>query len=319
MTRFQRGYTLTELLIVIATIAVMAAILFPVFSDVSIRNAAKNADKHNTRKISAAILEYAEDNDGKFPRAGYDCRGHNDNLPGDDTIFAPGQQNQCGGDAWQDAIGPYVKKADLFLAPDDKSQVGDGPWGGGTGTSFNTTDGNLSFVINDLLSHAMPSKAGGYADPASVSPQSDGLRVSDVATPSQCLLIAEGHSGWDKASAGDAHPVLTDWTGSTDIQNKWHHEYTVTQNFTPFIASTGYDGSKFIRIGLPFRDHGANVAYTDGHQAFISVEDSNGNPLLCHTLPWTKAMDPQQRNSHLDSCNDPSNPLPAGWTNPNWF
>jgi prepilin-type N-terminal cleavage/methylation domain-containing protein/prepilin-type processing-associated H-X9-DG protein len=313
-TRSQNGYSLIELLIVIATVAVMAAILFPVFTSPNIRDAAKNADKQNTKKIAAAILQYAADNDGKFPRSGYDCLGHDN-----DPSFAPGESNQCGGDTWQDAVGPYVGDKWLFLAPKDFSEPGEGAWGGGTGDDFNATDDNLSFVINDLLAHKMPNNAGGYADPANADFKADGLRVSDVKSPSQCLLISEGHSGWNKVSSPGAQVVVTDWTGSTDLQNKWHHDYSFGFNCSFLITSHSYDGTNMIRIGLPFVDHGGNVAFVDGHQKFIAFENTTGAPILCQTLPWTLSMDPKQRNADRNSCSDPNNPLPAGWTAPNWF
>jgi prepilin-type N-terminal cleavage/methylation domain-containing protein/prepilin-type processing-associated H-X9-DG protein len=318
--RPRSGFSLIELVVVIGIVAMLAAILLPVVTQMRIAEQKRTGDK-NIRKVGLAILSYMRDNDGKFPRSGYDCRNHDDSFPGDFTVFAEGEGNQCGGDGWQDVVGPYVGDPAAFVSTRDKSAVGEGPWGGGTGTSFNTTDGNLSFAINDLLAHRMPTNSGGYADPSQQDPVADGLRLSDVRTPSECVLLAEGHSGWDKAGATDGNPnvVVTDWTGSTDIQNKWHHQYTIDGNCTFQLTSSAYDGSQFIRLGLPFNNNGGNVLFTDGHVRFVPYQNSAGFPVLCSTLPWTTSMDPQQRNADRDSCNDPNNPLPASWTNPNWF
>jgi prepilin-type N-terminal cleavage/methylation domain-containing protein/prepilin-type processing-associated H-X9-DG protein len=317
MRRLQKGFTLFELLLAIGIIAMLAAILLPVFSEV--RNASnRKASDGNMQKIGKGILQYMEDNDDKFPRTGYDCRSHLDSVPGDTAIFGAGEANQCGGDGWQDVIGPYVKDPAAFVTENDKSAVGEGPWGGGAGTTGTNTDGNFSFLMNMTLAHKMPDRRDGYADPSKMNPISDGLRKSDVKTAAECVLITEGHGGWDKASAPDAHPVLTDWTGSTDIQNKWHHENTLL-NDDFFVTSTAYDGMKFVRQGLPFDNKGGNVLFVDGHQKYVRFQTDAGLPQLCKTLPWTKHMDPQQRKANLNSCKDTDNPLPGNWTNPNWF
>ena len=323
MKSLKKGFTLIELLVVIAIIAILAAILFPVFAQV--RNKARaTAGEMNIRQISYGILQYMQDNEEKGPRAGYDCRNQADTTPGDNTLFQVGGGNQCGGDGWQDVIGPYVKSKTIFVSPGDQSEIGEGPWGGGTGTTGTYTDGQFSLLYNDLLAHKMPARttggAVGFAAPDQQDPRSDGLPLSAIADPTQCLLICEGHGGWDKASAVDANNTVTDWTGSTDIQNKWHHEFSVSGNCDFFMSATSYDGMAFVRIGLPFYNGGGNVAFVDGHQAFKLYSSAAGLPAVCKSLPWPATMDPSQRKKDsADSCRDANNPLPGNWTNPNWF
>jgi prepilin-type N-terminal cleavage/methylation domain-containing protein/prepilin-type processing-associated H-X9-DG protein len=320
MKSLKKGFTLIELLVVIAIIAILAAILFPVFAQV--RNKARaTAGELNIRQVSYAVIQYMQDNEEKAPRAGYDCL----NNTTDPTIFAVGEGNQCGGDGWQNVIGPYVKSKTIFISPGDQSQVGEGPWGGGTGNDFNTTDGQFSLLYNDLLAHKMGTKSGstsdpGYADPADQTIPADGLPLAAIKDPTQCLLLCEGHGGWNKVGgAPPAAIVVTDWTGSTDLQNKWHHEYTVSGNCDQFLSAVAYSGESFIRIGLPFYNGGGNVAFIDGHQAFKLYSGANGLPALCKSLPWPQTMDPSQLGANKDSCRDTNNPLPALWTNPNWY
>jgi len=323
MKSVKKGFTLIELLVVIAIIAILAAILFPVFAQV--RNKARaTTGELNIRQISYGIIQYMQDNEEKGPRAGYDCVAHAD-MP---TAFAVNESNQCGGDGWQDVVAPYIKSKSIFVSPGDQSQVGEGPWGGGTGTNFNNTDGQFSLLYNDLLSHKMQTKSGstsdpGYCDNSKQTVASDGIPLSGIKDPTQCLLICEGHGGWDKCS-GKTPPVLvaTDWTGSTDLQNKWHHEFSVSGTFTPFMSATGYAGDAFIRIGLPFYNGGGNVAYVDGHQHFALYSSQSGLPGLCKSLPWNASIDPQQVGVGYpghDGCKDPNNPPGSGWVTPNWF
>jgi prepilin-type N-terminal cleavage/methylation domain-containing protein len=64
----RRAFTLIELLVVIAIIAVLAAILFPVFA--SARGKARQAAcQSNLRQFGLAIQMYTQDNDGIFPYA----------------------------------------------------------------------------------------------------------------------------------------------------------------------------------------------------------------------------------------------------------
>ena len=71
--------------------------------------------------------------------------------------------------------------------------------------------------------------------------------------------------------------------------------------------------------GLPFANHGGNVAFTDGHVEWKRFETNAGYPALCHTLPWTKTMDPEQRGAEKDSCHDVDNPVGQGWSTSNWY
>lgn len=71
MERQRSGFTLVELLVVVAVLAVLAALLFPVFS--SSRSAARDTGcVSNLRQIGLAILAYGQDHDDLFPYA-IDC------------------------------------------------------------------------------------------------------------------------------------------------------------------------------------------------------------------------------------------------------
>jgi prepilin-type N-terminal cleavage/methylation domain-containing protein len=85
-----RAFTLIELLVVIAIIAILAAILFPVFAQA--RAKARQATcQSNLRQIGVAILAYAQDYDETLPIA---------------TYTAPGAASPT---PWMHIVDPYVK------------------------------------------------------------------------------------------------------------------------------------------------------------------------------------------------------------------
>jgi prepilin-type N-terminal cleavage/methylation domain-containing protein len=126
--RKRTGFTLVELLVVIAVIALLAAILFPVFAQA--REKARQAScLSNLKQIGAEMLMYTDDYDGRFPGGGA-------------YLWVPGPQGSwdemptaCCGDVAQGNIAfllmPYVKSVQIFLCPSDPN--GDRLLGGDKG------------------------------------------------------------------------------------------------------------------------------------------------------------------------------------------
>jgi prepilin-type N-terminal cleavage/methylation domain-containing protein/prepilin-type processing-associated H-X9-DG protein len=296
----RRGFTLIELLVVIAIIAILAAILFPVFAQA--RSKARQASgTSNAKQVSLSILMYVQDYDEQFPRAGWECQGS-----ADDPSIPPGMENACGATSWPNVTAPYHKNAGVFTSPGDASHadsIGDAP------------DGRVSLLINDLLSHTMGT-TNGYSDIFNKQTHfSSGLSLAAVNSAADCVLLAEGHCGWDKVGGGNSAAARgPDFTGSANIHNRWHREQTISGAQTFLLAGKSYSDWGQRTTGAPFYNGGGIVAFTDGHVKYTKMTDQNGNPILCSTLKWTKSMDPSQRNADRDGCGDPNN-LPGGVAN----
>lgn len=100
----RRAFTLIELLVVIAIIAVLAAILFPVFAQAR-EKARQTQCTSNLRQIGMAITQYLQDYDEAFP-----CNWYGSLWPS-----AP-RTNRY---KWMDAVYPYIKNEGIFRCPSD--------------------------------------------------------------------------------------------------------------------------------------------------------------------------------------------------------
>jgi prepilin-type N-terminal cleavage/methylation domain-containing protein len=98
-----RAFTLIELLVVIAIIAILAAILFPVFAQAKLA-AKKTAALSETKQVGLGLQIYLNDYDGIYPKADYDFNWSAWPLyPWTSDIV----------------IGPYLKNYDIFNSPAD--------------------------------------------------------------------------------------------------------------------------------------------------------------------------------------------------------
>jgi len=105
----RKAFTLIELLVVIAIIAILAAILFPVFA--AAKQSAKGAAAiSNSKQIALGQMIYTADNDDRFPLDttwGFPNAMLGWNWSNPDEVYAP----------WTWIVLPYMKSANLFEDP----------------------------------------------------------------------------------------------------------------------------------------------------------------------------------------------------------
>lgn len=129
ITRKVSGFTLTELLIVIAIIAIFAAMLFPIFARAR-ENSRRSSCQSDLKQIGFGILQYAQDSDETLPRI---------------YVADPGYRH------WAQIIQPYIKSTQVFDCP-SQDYKWTGVFGGeklsyGMNSYFDPSYGSIGNVI----------------------------------------------------------------------------------------------------------------------------------------------------------------------------
>src|SRR5471030_206482 len=131
------AFTLIELLVVIAIIAILAAILFPVFAQAKAA-AKRTSDISNIKQIGLAFAMYTNDHDDVYPTGG---------------IYDFSNIGQWPESSWATNVQPYIKSASMFYSPFDTIAA-----------SINAS-GNDSF-FGPAISYVPNSLSGGGYDAA---------------------------------------------------------------------------------------------------------------------------------------------------------
>jgi prepilin-type N-terminal cleavage/methylation domain-containing protein/prepilin-type processing-associated H-X9-DG protein len=105
----QKAFTLIELLVVIAIIAILAAILFPVFAQAR-ESARKTSCTSNVKQLTLGLMMYVQDYDENFP-----CETQQNWVK--DPSVAWGPNTWVYNDIYV-RLQPYVKNYQVFFCPD---------------------------------------------------------------------------------------------------------------------------------------------------------------------------------------------------------
>ncbi len=162
----KKAFTLIELLVVIAIIAILAAILFPVFAQAKLA-AKKTADLSNVKQFALGTNIYLSDSDDTMPlQAGKKCGADQANaawnqnsrilVPANwsasaNADFAAGSGGNCNRvngalNAAPNAIQPYLKSMEMYTMPGAPKAAGS------VAALANEKPANVSYVYNGLMS-----------------------------------------------------------------------------------------------------------------------------------------------------------------------
>lgn len=141
----RKAFTLIELLVVIAIIAILAAILFPVFAQAKLA-AKKASSSSNTRQITLAAIMYGADYDDSFPIMTNGPFRSLKNVQ-DNALTLYGEERT---DGWPLLLLSYTKSRQIYISPnrgDQNNPVnGVGPvW---QGPALATNDAGYNAFLN---------------------------------------------------------------------------------------------------------------------------------------------------------------------------
>jgi prepilin-type N-terminal cleavage/methylation domain-containing protein/prepilin-type processing-associated H-X9-DG protein len=171
-------FTLIELLVVIAVIAILAAILFPVFAQARDR-ARMSACLSNMRQIGTSIMMYAQDYDDTLPYLNFHGTG----------VCQKGAHCYV----WKNAIRSYLKSLDVLACPANPygrtvpGQYSDPAKPGGNSDGWEREPEQrmpISYAMNSCATTWYPadSKEGQSSPPP---------RLSQLVRPTETFMIGE--------------------------------------------------------------------------------------------------------------------------------
>jgi prepilin-type N-terminal cleavage/methylation domain-containing protein/prepilin-type processing-associated H-X9-DG protein len=158
----RRAFTLIELLVVIAIIAILAAILFPVFAKAR-EKARTSSCQSNLKQIGVATMQYVQDNDERLPKSnGLAAR-------------------------WASGIDPYLKSTQVLVCPSESG------WARGYGCNVNMMEWDNSRSLPQIVDTAGTSL---FCDAAQCNNSGGAASVSNATSAREFFSYQTGMTDW---------------------------------------------------------------------------------------------------------------------------
>jgi prepilin-type N-terminal cleavage/methylation domain-containing protein/prepilin-type processing-associated H-X9-DG protein len=256
------AFTLIELLVVIAIIAILAAILFPVFASAR-EKARQTACLSNAKQMGMGLTMYTQDYDETFPQ------GTNG------TVYPAG---------WAGQIYPYVKNGGAFKCPDDPTEPRTG--------SYNNVLVPVSYAFNTNLGNGGSTSGTAYtqAQFTSIAKSVFLMEVQGV----QADVTNSGNVPEKGSATSWGIPYYTLNIGNTGMANT-NGSWTNKAGMATGVLRGGNAGMILGTAGAPFGGYlaaegvhngGSNFVLCDGHAKWfkgsqVSAGANNGTANDC--------------------------------------
>lgn len=228
-TRLNKAFTLIELLVVIAIIAILAAILFPVFAQAKTA-AKKTTALSNSKQLALGANIYSADYDDVLP---FDRGGDAGNTYYGET-YVNGAMDPNAPTNWARGIQPYVKNFGIY--------------GDSVAVDQDTTNGWGCFD---------PASVGGrataYCGNKAFNAIASGKSTTSMPEPAGTIILS------DKTQKQKTSQTVPSWNGFPDANCP-----AVIGKPAANRCPTGTDGPT---THLTFSD-GGNFGYADGHAKY---------------------------------------------------
>ena len=301
--RSAQAFTLIELLVVIAIIAILAAILFPVFQSVR-ENARRATCQSNLKQLGTAFILYSNDFDGGLPMP---ITNNFPNLPGSPPTWIIGQIIDASGNplpttapatatgTYRDVGGiyPYIKtrtnggSGNLFGCPDASS---------GNPISYKangTAPPGANYIMNQFLQAGWHSDAmvnGNYGPKFQKS--------TDCGISNGCLYDNVKYPAFaaDQVDSSSQTILLYEGAQEVDVATSAYNG-TVNRYGTPFHPVSGAKAT-----GVKAGDSGSYKTYTNDAVPFEAPVDwHNGRSDFLFMDGHVKAMLPSSTWTAYDT------------------
>ncbi len=246
----EKRLSIVELLVVVAIVALLGAILFPVYAQARVAQKGKKGNEWNLKQIARAVKQYSQDYDDRMPvsiNGPYrDLRNIHDGV-----LTTYGEQRS---DMWPLLLMPYLKDRTTYIDP----QRGDafGIWSGpplatsdagynATANTYRNQDRFPMFAMNFLFLSPMKIPASKLVDATPTDfMQGESHSFQEAEDPNNTVFFGVSERGRIPQSNVDVVGV-EDWQRGfwgIDAPALWDHLISSTSPYVTFWTGTNCSG-----------------------------------------------------------------------------